>query len=231
MFIRKGNQGSNPCLSAEYERTGAKALVFFILFRITQVRISSRELRELREVARALFEEGVAAFPSFVRAIGEARGFTRVDLLADQAVVDEVEAELQHLDGRGALRHDLLGPVVGDLLEFGVGDDLVYHAHFVGLVGGVGGAEEEDFAGAFLAHLAGEVSGAEAAVKARHIGVRLLEDGALLAGEGQVANDMQAVPASDRPAGHDSDDHLFCGVCLGILGLLQCVIRSGKILT
>jgi hypothetical protein len=68
--------------------------------------------------------------------------------------------------------------------------------------------EEEDLAGALLSDLAGEVGRAEAAVEARHRGVGLLEAGVLGAGERQVADDVQAVPSTGRPAGHDADDDL-----------------------
>ena len=48
-------------------------------------------------------------------------------------------------------------------------------------------AEEEDLAGPLLADLAGQVGRAEAAVEARDVGVGLLEDRVLGAGERQVA--------------------------------------------
>src|SRR5690554_3339099 len=50
---------------------------------------------ELRIVAGALFEERVASFASFVGAVSEARGFSGEQLLPDEPVVRQVEAELQ----------------------------------------------------------------------------------------------------------------------------------------
>ena len=69
------------------------------------------------------------------------------------------------------------------------------------VLGGVLLAEEEDLAGELLADLAGEVRRPEAAVERADVGVGLLEPRVLGAGEGQVADDVQAVPAAGRPAG------------------------------
>src|SRR5207248_7223363 len=46
-------------------------------------------------------------------------------------------------------------------------------------------------------------------VEAAHVGVGLLEPGMLAAGEGEVADDVQAVPTARSPAGHDADDDLW----------------------
>jgi hypothetical protein len=77
-----------------------------------------------------------------------------------------------------------------------------------GVLGGVLVAQEEDLPGELLAHLAGQVGRAEAAVEAGHVGVGLLEAGVLAAGEREVAHHVQAVAAAGRPARHDADDHL-----------------------
>ena len=53
-----------------------------------------------------------------------------------------------------------------------------------------------------------EVRRPEAAVEARNVGIGLLESRVLLAGERQVADDVEAVPAAGRPAGHDRDHDL-----------------------
>jgi endonuclease/exonuclease/phosphatase family metal-dependent hydrolase len=60
----------------------------------------------------------------------------------------------------------------------------------------------------FWPDLAGEVGRAEAAVEAADVGVGLLERGVLGAGQGEVGDDVQAVPAAGRPPGDDADDHL-----------------------
>ena len=82
------------------------------------------------------------------------------------------------------------------------------HAHLVGLLGRVGSAEEEDFAGALLAHLTGEVRGAKAPIETRHVRVRLLEHGVLLARNRHVTDHMQAVASSYSPSRNDSNHHL-----------------------
>ena len=84
----------------------------------------------------------------------------------------------------------------------------VDHAHPVRRLGVVGVAEEEDLPGELLADLAGQVGRAESAVEAGDVGVGLLEPRVLAAGQGQVADDVQAVPAARRPAGHHADDDL-----------------------
>ena len=81
-----------------------------------------------------------------------------------------------------------------------MGDDAVDHAHRVRVGGGVLLAEEEDLAGELLPDLPGEVGRAEAAVEAADVGVGLLEPAVLGAGQGQVGDDVQAVPAAGRPA-------------------------------
>ena len=122
------------------------------------------------------------------------------DLLADQPVVDHVESELEHPLGRGALGVDGLGPLQCHGLQVGVVHDLVDHAHGVCLLGGVPAPQEEDLPGELLAHLAGQVRRPEATVEAAHVGIGLLEDGVLGAGQGQVADHVQAVPAARGPA-------------------------------
>src|SRR5262249_23697819 len=53
-----------------------------------------------------------------------------------------------------------------------------------------------------------EVRRAEAAVEARDVEVRLLETRVLAARDREVADDVEAVPAARRPAGHDADHDL-----------------------
>ena len=93
-------------------------------------------------------------------------------------------------------------------LQLGVVDDRVDRAHLVHLLGGVGAAQEEDLAGELLADLPGQVRAAVAAVEAADVGVGLLEPGVLAAGQGEVADHVQAVPAAGRPAVDQADDHL-----------------------
>ena len=71
-----------------------------------------RKLRKFREVSRSFFQEGIAAFNGFVCTVGQTSGLSSVHLLTDQSVVDQVKPKLQHLNGRRALGHDFLRPVV-----------------------------------------------------------------------------------------------------------------------
>src|SRR6202012_4200716 len=72
----------------------------------------------------------------------------------------------------------------------------------------VGPAEEEDLAGELLADLSSQIRAAVAAVEAADVGVGLLEPGMLAAGQGQVADHVQAVPAARGPAVDQADHHL-----------------------
>ena len=86
--------------------------------------------------------------------------------------------------------------------------DGVDAAHRVHLLGRVLAPEEEDLAGELLPDEAGEVRRPETAVEAGDVAVGLLEAGVLGARQGQVAHDVQAVPAARRPPRHDADHDL-----------------------
>ena len=88
------------------------------------------------------------------------------------------------------------------------GTGAVDRAHPDAVLGGVLLAEEEDLAGELLADLAGEVRRPEAAVERADVGVGLLEPRLLGAGDGEVADHVQAVAAARGPAGDDADDDL-----------------------
>ena len=98
-----------------------------------------------REKSRGRFSRN-ASRPSLASSVPYARRVASPDA---EAVVDEVEAKLQHLDGRRALGHDFLGPTEGRFFELGVRHHRVDHAHLV--------ADRTHIAGALLAHLTGEV--------------------------------------------------------------------------
>ncbi len=70
------------------------------------------------EVLVALRQEGVAAFARFIRAVGESRGFTRKDLLPDQAIVNQVETKLEHALRRRRFGDDRFSPAQGFNFEF-----------------------------------------------------------------------------------------------------------------
>ncbi len=99
-------------------------------------------------------------------------------------------------------------PLQRDVLQIGVRHHRVDHAHPVRGLGVVDLAQEEDLPGELLPDLPGQVGRAEPAVEAAHVRVGLLEPGVLAAGQGEVADDVQAVPPARGPAGHHGDDHL-----------------------
>ena len=91
-------------------------------------------------------------------------------------------------------------------VELGVGHYGVDHAHVRGFLCAVVEAHEEDLARLLLTHLPSEQRGPVAAVEARHVRIGLFEEGVLLACNRHVANDVEAVAATDRPA-RDHRDH------------------------
>src|SRR5690606_12899193 len=72
--------------------------------------------RERRPIGVSLLEERVAPLDGFVGAVREPRGLPREDLLPDETVVDRVERELEHANGRRRLRQDLARPLEGGRL-------------------------------------------------------------------------------------------------------------------
>src|SRR5947207_15938307 len=68
-------------------------------------------VREIGPVRRPLLEEGVAALGRLVGHVPQPRRFAGKHLLPHEAVVDEVEGELEHALGHGTLAVDLGGPV------------------------------------------------------------------------------------------------------------------------
>src|SRR5690606_3147631 len=159
-------------------------------------------------VGVALLEERIPALLGFLGHVAESGRLAREDLLTDQAVVDEVEGELEHALGHGGLAADDPSPLQCDLLQVGVWDDGIDHAHGLGIARRVVETQEEDLARLLLTYLAGQVGRPVACVERGDVGVGLLEDGVLLGGDGQVTDHVQAVPAAHRPAGHDGDDDL-----------------------
>ena len=96
-------------------------------------------------------------------------------------------------------------PLDGFGFEFGVGDDGVDEAHVEGFLGVVLATKEPDFASFLLADDAGEVAGAEAAIEGADFGSGLAEAG-VVGGDGEVADDVKDVTASDGVSGDHGDD-------------------------
>src|SRR5271166_7036703 len=164
--------------------------------------------RERAPIGVALLQERVAALDGLVSHVRQPRCLAREQLLTDEPVIEQVERELQHPLGLRRLAVDRRGPLQRDVLQLGVVDNLVDRAHLVHLLGGVRPAEEEDLTGELLADLPGQIRAAVAAVEAAHVGVGLLEPRMLAACEGEVADDVQAVPAAGGPAVDQADHHL-----------------------
>ncbi len=194
--------------------------------------------RIIREVRVALLHERVPSLLCFVGHVRQSGGFPGEHLLADEAVVFEVERVLQHSNRGGTLAVDFPGPVEGHVLQFLVGNRLVDHTHLLGFLGGVGLAEEEYLAGFLLADLPGEVGRSEPAVETRHVGVGLEEFRVFFGSQRHVTDHVEAVTAADGPPRHDADDgfrdvadetldfedvqaaRLRCSLAVGILSLI-----------
>src|SRR3954464_2973148 len=127
---------------------------------------------EAGEVGRTLLQEGVPALHRLLGHVGQPGGLPGAQLLAHQAVVNQVERVLEHPLRGGALGDDPPPPVQRGGLQFRVRHDAVDHAHPVGVLGGVLLAEEEDLPGELLAHLAGEGGRTEPAGEAADAGAR-----------------------------------------------------------
>ena len=159
----------------------------------------------LREVGRALLQEGPAALVRLLGQVEEHRGVAGQLLEAGQAVGVRVEGALQHADGGGALGQDLLGPGDALVLEPLERHDGVDEAHVERLLRRVLAAEVPDLARLLVADDARQQGRTVAAVEAADLGAGLAEDG-VLGGDGQVADDVQHVAAADGVAVDEGDD-------------------------
>src|SRR5215212_10103786 len=126
---------------------------------------SSVVIRKPAPVLRAFLEEGVAAFDRFIGHVRQPGSFAGEDLLADQAIVDRVEGELQHPLRRRALATNDLGPLQSGSLQLVMWHDGIDHAHSIGILCAVGATEKENLPGELLPDLPGEVRRAEPAVE------------------------------------------------------------------
>ena len=84
-------------------------------------------------------------------------------------------------------------------LQFRERDDGVHQAHVERLLRIVLAAEKPDFARLLLPDDAGEVTGAEAAIETPDLRAGLAEAG-VVCGDGEIADDVEHVPAADRVA-------------------------------
>src|SRR5215211_7308625 len=177
--------------------------------------IGSGPVRELREVGLALLVVGVAALLS-LRGLVEEEGGVACELLqAGLAVAVGVKGRLEAPDRHLGIGQDLAAPLHGLFLEALEGDDGVDEAHLEGLSGVVGPAEEPDLPRLLLADDAGQVSCSVAAIEGADLG-SCLHEASVLRSDGQVAHDVQDVPASDRPPRDHRYDRLGAGSDLAL---------------
>src|SRR4051794_41170268 len=164
-------------------------------------------LGELAEVGSALLAVGVTALLRLFGCVEEEVGVVGELLDAGQAVLRSVEAGLEEAQGEGRQREHLAAPLDGLLLETLERHDGVHEPHLERLPGVVLAAEKPDLLGLLRAYQVGEQTCAEAAVEAADARSGLAEAG-VVGGVGEVAHDVQQVPAADRVAGDHRDDRL-----------------------
>ena len=165
--------------------------------------------RITRPVGFALLEKRVSALLSFCGSVPQSGGLTSEHLLADEAVVDHVERELEHPDCGWRLLHDLGSPIKGDVFQIFMSDRTVGHTHVDRLICRVVATEEEDFPCAFLSDHACQVGRAVARVVTRHVRVGLLEDSMFATRQSDVTDDVQTVASSDGPPWDERYHHFW----------------------
>src|SRR5690242_18296426 len=161
----------------------------------------SGALREPVELGTTLLEVRLLALLRLLAHVIEERRVSGELLDAGEAVVGGVQRRLQHAQGERAVLQHPLAPGHGLDLELLERDDLVHEAHVERLVGAVLVAQEPDLARLLLPDAAGEKARAVAAVEGPDLRARLPEAG-VVGGDGEVAHDVQDVPAADRVPGH-----------------------------
>lgn len=182
-----------------------------ILHPLGPLRVALVVVREFRPVRVALFQEGIATFDGFVGHVSKAGGFTSEHLLSHQAVISEVEGELQHALRCGGLAEDLLGSLDRLVFKFGVVSHNVDGTHALHGLRIIGATQEEDFAGKFLAHHLCQVCGTITGVKTSDISISLLKARVLAGCDRHVAHHVQGVAATGSPTTNYGDDHLRHG--------------------
>ena len=99
----------------------------------------------------------------------------------------------------------LAAPDEGLGFEIGEGDDFVDEAHVERFLGVVLTAEIPDLPGFLLADNAGEVAAAESAIEAADFRAGLAELG-VVRRDGEIAHDMEHMPAADSVSGNHRND-------------------------
>ena len=179
-----------------------------ILHPLGLLRVALVVVLEFRPVRVALLQERIAALNGFVCHVGKAGGLAGEHLLSHQAIIGEVEGELQHALRCGGLAEDLLGGLdrlIFQISMIGHNIDCTHALHGLRIVGAT---QEEDFAGKFLAHHLCQVCGTITGVKTSDIRISLLKARVLAGCDRHVAHHVQGVAAAGSPTTNYGDDHL-----------------------
>src|SRR5205807_6320572 len=156
--------------------------------------------REPVELGTALLEVRLLALLRLLAHVVEEGRVSGELLDTRKTVVGGVERRLQHAQRERAVVQHALAPRHRLDLELLEWDDLVHETHVEGFLRVVLVAQEPDLARLLLPDAAGEESRPVAAVERADLRARLPEPG-VVGGDGEVAHDVQDVPAADRVPG------------------------------
>lgn len=176
---------------------------------------TSRHPLELLEVGFPFLDEGGFAFFGFFAHVVEQGGVAGEVEETHLTVAVGIQGGFEAAEGQGAVLEHLAAPDEGLGLKIGEGDDFVHEAHVERFLGIVLAAEIPDLPGFLLADDAGEVTAAEATVEAADFGAGLAELG-VVRRDGEIAHDMEHMPAADGVAGDHGDDGLRQGADLAL---------------
>src|SRR3954454_23756581 len=168
-------------------------------------RRSSRSAWETREVGLALFEEGSQAFVRLVGRVEQAGRVACELLQSGQPVSRNEEGRLEEADRGGAHRQDLGGPLDAFGFEVGKRDDVVDEPHLERLLGVIATTQEPDLLGLPVTDEPREQTDAEPGVERADLRADLPED-RVVTSDGEVADDLEDLPATDRVAIDERDD-------------------------
>src|SRR3954453_11460988 len=165
---------------------------------ISQI-LKSGPLRVLGEVRAASLLVGVAALLALLRHVEEQSRIVGELLDAGEPILSGVEARLEQPQGEGREGGHLAAPRNRLAFELGEWEHRVDEPHVERLLRVIQPGEEPDLLRLLDADVARQERGAEAAIEAADPRSGLTEDG-VVAGDGQVADEMEDVPAADRVA-------------------------------
>ncbi len=179
------------------------------------MRTTLRHPLELLEVGFPFFDEGGFAFLGFFAHVVEKGGIASEVEQTHLAVAIGIEGGFEAAESEGAVLEHLAAPDEGLGFEIGEGDDFVHEAHVERFLGVVLTAEIPDLSGFLLADDAGKVAAAEAAVEAADFRAGLAKF-SVVRGDGEIADDMEHMPAADGVSGDHGDDGFRQGAELAL---------------